>query len=278
MTQVKEKTLEPWFGEEFNDNYGYENGESVVFEIHDYDKGESGTPIPMCTAVLPSSEFDRPGGFDGVIPLQIDRRFKQNSPHELKGYSPVLKVKVHVAGTQLPPPRLRIGIVSAKGLPPADSNGKSDPFCSVMIIGKPYSKGQTKVCIKTLDPVWDEELSGKYRYEDGDHLIFEVRDYDGKGTKADLLGRAVLENSRFHKKGGFVGNLPLLDVAKGAKPPENGAKAYTPTLQLDVKIRDFDDDQKEEDVVEGIKERSNTEVTTVSTDQLPPPAEVVAVN
>merc|ERR1712232_1009639 len=93
----------------------------------------------------------------------------------------------------------------------------------------------------------DKELSGKYRYEDGDHLIFEVRDYDGKGSKSELLGRAVLENAKFHKKGGFSGNLALVDVAKGQRPPESGAKVYTPTLQLNVSIRDFDTPRGEEE-------------------------------
>merc|ERR1712232_431474 len=246
MTQVKEKTLDPWWGEDFNDNYGYEeNGESLLFEVHDYDKGSESQL--MCTAVLPSTEFDRAGGFDGLLPLVIDKKFKQGCPFDTKGFSPVLKVRVYVAGQPVPPPRLRIGITSAKGLPPADPNGKSDPFCSVMIIGKPYSKGSTKVIPKTLDPVWEEELSGKYRYEDGDHLIFEVRDYDGKGSKSELLGRAVLENAKFHKKGGFVGNLSLVDVAKGQRPPDSGAKVYTPTLQLNVSIRDFDSPRKAEE-------------------------------
>jgi len=245
MTQVKEKTLDPWWGEDFNDNYGYEDGESIEFEVHDYDKGSESTK--MCTAVLPSSEFDREGGFDGLLPLQIDKKFKASCPFDTKGYNPVLKVRIFVAGQKVPPLRLRIGILSAKGLPPADPNGKSDPFCSVMIIGKPYSKGSTKVIPKTLDPIWEEELSGKYRYEDGDHLIFEVRDYDGKGSKSELLGRAVLENNKFHKKGGFAGNLPLVDVAKGQRPPESGAKVYTPTLQLHVTIRDFDTPRSEKE-------------------------------
>merc|ERR1712014_229567 len=82
-------------------------------------------------------------------------------------------------------------------------------------------------------------------YEDGDHLIFEVRDYDGKGSKSELLGRAVLENAKFHKKGGFSGNLALVDVAKGQRPPESGAKVYTPTLQLNVTIRDFDSPRRD---------------------------------
>lgn len=224
----------PVGGEDFTDNYGYEGSENLVFEVHDYDKGSKSELL--CKAVLPCHEFDRPkegGGFDGLLPLELVDK-------SLKGYSPVLKIKVYVVGQPVPPPRLRIGIIGAKGLPPSDPNGKSDPFCSVMIIGKPYSKSSTRVITKSLDPHWQEELSGKYRYEDGDNLIFEVRDYDGKGAKCELLGRAVLENNQFHKMGGYVADLPLQDVPKGQRPPDGGGKFYTPYLQLNVQIRDFD--------------------------------------
>lgn len=227
-TQIKEKTLDPSWCEDFNDKYGYEDGDCLVFEIHDFDKGSKSELL--CKAFLPSSEFHRAGGFDGNLPLE----------GAAKGYSPVLKLRVTVAGFPVPPPRLRVKIHSCKGLPPADPNGKSDPFCSVMLVGKPFSRSSTKVVTKSLDPVWEEEFSGKYRYEDGDNLIFDVRDYDGKNAKPELLGKVILENSRFHKKGGFVGEVQLADVPKGIRPPDNGAKLYTPMLKISVFIRDFD--------------------------------------
>merc|ERR1719240_2454194 len=51
-------------------------------------------------------------------------------------------------------PFLRIHVYSASGLPPADFNGKSDPFVITQLSGKPQSKSQTTVVEKTLDPVW----------------------------------------------------------------------------------------------------------------------------
>merc|ERR1711933_633898 len=113
-------------------------------------------------------------------------------------YAPQLKLLVRVNALPAPPPNVIIMIRGAKGLPPADPNGKSDPFCFCQLVGKDHTRFKTKVIKKTLDPIWDEECDDKYRYEgptadtDGDRIYFEVRDYD-KGGKTELLGRAYLE-------------------------------------------------------------------------------------
>jgi len=49
---------------------------------------------------------------------------------------------------------LRIEVLDAEGLPAADSNGKSDPFCKFDLNGVEVFK--TKVQKKTLSPVWNE--------------------------------------------------------------------------------------------------------------------------
>lgn len=222
QTRVIEKTLDPWWGEEHDDKYCYESEEdSLYFEVHDFDKGDKSELL--CSAKLPSSEFHRPGGFDGPLALTC-------VPGTPKGFNPTLKLRVVVNGLPCPPPPLKIQILRAWGLPPADPNGKADPFCTCMLIGKPYSKSKTAIKQKTLEPEWNEEFDDKYRYEEGDNIIFEVFDYD-KGGKCDLLGRVIMPGSYFHKPGGFDGNLTLTDTEK----------RYEPKLALRVFIRDLEE-------------------------------------
>merc|ERR1711957_481899 len=58
---------------------------------------------------------------------------------------------------------LKITIISAKGLPPADANGKADPYCTCQVISQDTGKAQlvsmsqTKIHQKTLDPWWGFE-------------------------------------------------------------------------------------------------------------------------
>eukprot|EP00927_Polykrikos_kofoidii_P006930 TRINITY_DN12821_c1_g1_i3.p1 TRINITY_DN12821_c1_g1~~TRINITY_DN12821_c1_g1_i3.p1 ORF type:complete len:423 (+),score=68.02 TRINITY_DN12821_c1_g1_i3:94-1362(+) len=217
-TRIIERTLDPKWDEEFDDKYGYVDEEdSLFFEVFDFDKGSDGELLGSAT--LESHEFYRAGGFDGKIQLTS----------EIKGYSPTLKVRVVANELPAPPPALKISIISAKGLPPADPNGKSDPFCVCQLIGKPYSKSSTKIKAKTLDPKWDEDFDDKYRYEEGDSILFELFDYD-KGGKCDVLGKCVLEGSSFHKVGGFDGELQVIDTEKG----------YSPTLRVKVIVNDLE--------------------------------------
>lgn len=213
QTRVIEKTLDPWWGEEFDDKYGYEPGCSIVFEVYDYDRGSK--PDLLGRAVLPGEEFDRIGGFDGRLELK----------ESAKGYKPTIRARVVVNALPAPPPNVKIWIYGAKGLPPADPNGMSDPFCTCNLVGKPYSKGQTKARAKTLDPVWNEEFDDKHRYEEGDSILFEVFDFD-KGGKCDFLCRATLPSSSFHVPGGFKGMIDLVD----------GPKGYLPRLHIKVVV------------------------------------------
>lgn len=46
---------------------------------------------------------------------------------------------------------LQVEVLRAEGLPSADINGKSDPFCSLQIVNQ-YAQTQTEY--KTLNPEW----------------------------------------------------------------------------------------------------------------------------
>lgn len=142
-------------------------------------------------------------------------------------------------------PFLKINVLSASGLPPADVNGKSDPFTSIQIPGKPTSKSETKVVEKTLDPVWGrrgvgEEFHDKYAYEEGDCLEFIVMDYDKGETDYEVLGSGKLNSSDFHKPGGFSGEIQL------SLPPDFGKEAgkYAPKLKIRVVVNELEKIQK----------------------------------
>lgn len=145
---------------------------------------------------------------------------------------PEFKHLYYVVATRYPGllprhPFLDIQVVSAKGLPPADVNGKADPFVIFQIPGKPLSKSQTSHKDKTLEPVWRERFHDKYTYEEGDSLEFNVHDFDYGAKEFELIGKGKLPNVEFAKQGGFEGEIRL------TVPPEAG-KGYTPTLRVKV--------------------------------------------
>ncbi|CAE7570475.1 RASA4, partial [Symbiodinium microadriaticum] len=226
MTRTRhvEKTLEPKWGEELTGNYAYQEGDDLMFEILDYDRGSVVGDL-LCTCVIPNKEFHRPGGFDGTWPMTL-------SPEtaKLKGYNPTLRLRIQVTAFPEPPPRTTILIRHADGLPPADANGKSDPFCSVQLVGKPFSRSSTTIKARTLDPVWNETLTDKHRYEVGDAISFKVWDYDKAGGN-DLLGEYVLEGPHFHKPGGFDGELNL-------QCPD---PKYAPVLSVKILVRELEE-------------------------------------
>jgi hypothetical protein len=130
-------------------------------------------------------------------------------------------------------PFLKIFLYSASGLPPADYNGKSDPFVVLQIAGKPQSKSSSSIVEKTLDPVWNqgrgEEFYDKYAYEEGDALEFVVNDYDKGCTDFEVLGKGKLLSSDFHKPGGFHGAVQLTC-------PPDCPKGYAPTLKVKIVV------------------------------------------
>merc|ERR1712241_1554550 len=163
------------------------------------------------------------GGFDGLLPL-LDARDKPTSTS--------LKLRVVVSALPVVPPNLKYSILGAEALPPADANGLADPYCCAQLIGKPYSRVQTKRINKTLEPIWNEDFDDKYRYEEGDSIIFEVFDHDKSG-KNELLGRATLSGDKFHQKGGFDGWVDL----------DGGPRGYFPKLHVRIMVRSLEDDE-----------------------------------
>lgn len=74
-------------------------------------------------------------------------------------------------------------------LPAADPNGKSDPYC-VVVLGA--QKKETPVIKKTLNPVWNEKLSFNIDPSRKEKLTITVFDWD-RVSEDDLLGHVDLD-------------------------------------------------------------------------------------
>jgi len=114
----------------------------------------------------------------------------------------------------------KVTIVGATGLRAADfsfvGKGKSDPFASVQIHGRPPQKGhekKTEVVKKTLDPQWNYQADF-HGLKTGDAIEFEVLDYDMIGAN-DRLGIVVLPFEAFAPDG--INKELELDETDGAK-------------------------------------------------------------
>eukprot|EP00891_Asterochloris_glomerata_P006512 jgi/Astpho2/6512/fgenesh1_pg.00099_%23_1_t len=98
---------------------------------------------------------------------------------------------------------LFIQVVSARGLPAADRNGLSDPFCKVRC---GTIRHQTKVIPKTLAPKWSETFCLDMEDEDltalsaDPNLYFEVWDHDHI-LRNDFLGQAEVDLTKQQLEG-----------------------------------------------------------------------------
>ncbi|CAE8686657.1 unnamed protein product [Polarella glacialis] len=104
---------------------------------------------------------------------------------------------------------LEVSIVKARGLRDADwlpGSGRSDPFCTCEITGKPATRIQTQVINDQLDPEWNfvGKVSG---FRQSDSLYFAIQD-DDAGTADDLLAGLEMLASEVLAKG-FEGELQL---------------------------------------------------------------------
>ena len=85
---------------------------------------------------------------------------------------------------------LRVHLIGAKGLKPADRNGKSDPYVRLLIAGQ---RAKSKTIKATLDPKWDETF--EFACVRGDLLKHDLQlrvfDWDLASTD-DKLGDASL--------------------------------------------------------------------------------------
>jgi len=109
---------------------------------------------------------------------------------------------------------VKITIVSAKGLRNTDAGagGKSDPYCTCEILGKPHTKFSTKVMSDSLDPVWNE-VRTIAEYEEHDVIKLIVYDRDMGQKPDDVLGVASLKKSMMYPNG-FEGEVDLHDGRK----------------------------------------------------------------
>jgi Ca2+-dependent lipid-binding protein len=83
--------------------------------------------------------------------------------------------------------RVRVSLMNATGLLAADKNGLSDPYCKLQCIKDKFS---SRVCKKTLDPVWEQ-------------------DFQFKGNKDELLASPI-KFELFDKDVSRVGSGPTL--------------------------------------------------------------------
>jgi hypothetical protein len=89
-----------------------------------------------------------------------------------------------------------VKIYSVRDVRAADvSTGKSDPYVTVEIDGKPTSKVQTSVQKKVLSCTWDEEFE-LLGYTPGAKLSFVVQDQDLFKVD-DVLGKLELSSDKF---------------------------------------------------------------------------------
>ncbi|GAA6050737.1 hypothetical protein JCM3770_006601 [Rhodotorula araucariae] len=85
---------------------------------------------------------------------------------------------------------VRVELLDGKGLPSADRNGKSDPYCEFWLNDERVYKSE--VVKKTLAPVWNEHFEVQVPSREAAKFIVEVHDWDRVGT-SDKLGRAQID-------------------------------------------------------------------------------------
>jgi len=170
---------------------GYNVGDSLTFTVRDQDPIKSDDFLGRVTLTTPQF-FD--AGFEGELRLS----------EAGKGVEAFLKVKV-----QLVHPKVRLTIVSARGLRNADFIGKSDPYCICDIPGRSDVSMMTEVIENNLNPEWNHEAEIiNYRIEDD--LTFTVKDKDSFKSD-DLLGVVTLACEKFIETG-FEGELQLTNA------------------------------------------------------------------
>lgn len=97
QTMIQEKTLDPVWGkpgapgEEFYDKYAYEEGDSLEFIVHDYDRGCTDHDV-LGRGKLMGTDFHKPGGFYGEITLKCPA----DCPKAYHEKPPKLTIKVAV--------------------------------------------------------------------------------------------------------------------------------------------------------------------------------------
>lgn len=101
---------------------------------------------------------------------------------------------------------MELNFKSGSGLMAADRNGKSDPFVLLFLNGVEIFK--SSVAKKTLDPVWNENITFPIRSLSRGEVKVVVYDWD-RAASNDLLGEAILDLSSVKPNGAVQMNVPL---------------------------------------------------------------------
>ena len=136
---------------------------------------------------------------------------------------------------------------SGQGLMACDSNGLSDPFARVTLDGRKFHK--TKVCGKTLDPVWEEtfEWVGDRASLCQSPLVIAVYDRDML-SRNDPMGNCSVDLEELYDLEGGEDDIPLT-LELGDVPGCTGAISITVAFEEHDKDALYDGDRDEGDWV-----------------------------
>jgi len=140
---------------------------------------------------------------------------------------------------------IRLNLHRAEHLEKSDVTGKSDPYVVLSCQGRKY---QTKVCRKTLDPVWEEEFWLDISAEMDPMINVQVYDKDKLG-KDETNGRLSIDARRICQAGGLT---KIWDSLQDCK---SGRLLWSAEF---VEEADRQDDLTAETVMEKREEEVNT--------------------
>ena len=122
---------------------------------------------------------------------------------------------------------LKIVLEKGRGLPSADSNGLSDPYCILTCGGQKFT---SKTMWKTLDPEWNQTFDFKGVLSDflSSGIKIKVMDKDTLSFD-DYLGEVEVSLQEMVEKGGRHGYLVLLSDSKKETKGTNGTLRFTAT-------------------------------------------------
>lgn len=136
-------------------------------------------------------------------------------------------------------PFLSVKITSASDLAASDYSlvgGKSDPYVILELGGKTH---RTR-CIKdNLNPVWDPAEVCTFEVTDPQRAVLTAKVWDLDAFNPDdLIGELVLPVAKFDLEVPVVENYPL------SVPSEFDSQKVNSTLQLEICLSQFDDEEK----------------------------------
>ncbi|CAO3616193.1 unnamed protein product [Cunninghamella blakesleeana] len=116
--------------------------------------------------------------------------------------------------------KLRIGVLAAKDLFPADKTGFSDPYAVIRINGKKYTTGVVK---QNLNPTWNFEFDISLSHNKIPNLI-NITVWDKDMIGRDFLGEVSIpfKNIFDRNNGGSIDGC-----ARHYSDPENQSAWYT---------------------------------------------------